>query len=308
MSAPSRPRVSIAIPLYRSGRFVPIILENIANLDEPRAEILISDRHGEDEAIDLLEERLHDDPRIRFLRANDRIHWADHYNELLRTARGDLFLWMPHDDSFPRGYVTRLAAALDEHADVVLAFGRIEAVDPEGVPIPGWTFHDPPFGSRSRGVRDALGLLHWGSAIPFRGIFRRHQVVAAGLFLRSHVRGTDGHWTFGLALRGSLLYVPDVYCVKRYYRESTWASAPYRVGDVVDSVRVLRSYVSDAPLRAGARFFAVAGVLGWGAVRILGRLLPRFLRPAGYRLAYLLLPPSLRPGQRRFRSSADPFR
>ena len=82
------PLVTIAVPLYRSARFVDNIVSNIAALTYDPVEILISDRHGFDDAIDQLEARYRRDPRVRILRARDGIDWAAHYNELLKAATG----------------------------------------------------------------------------------------------------------------------------------------------------------------------------------------------------------------------------
>src|SRR6187397_2030409 len=73
------PLVSVAIPLYRSRPFVDRIARNIETLDYPSVEILISDRHMDDDAIELLGARFAGDPRIRLLRANDRAGWVEHY-------------------------------------------------------------------------------------------------------------------------------------------------------------------------------------------------------------------------------------
>jgi hypothetical protein len=71
---------------------------------------------------------------VRIVGAADRLTWVEHYNWLLDTARGEYFMWMPHDDEFPAGHVSSLVAALEERPDAVLAHGRIERVDLEGCP------------------------------------------------------------------------------------------------------------------------------------------------------------------------------
>ena len=42
---PDPPLVTVGIPLYRSARFLPSIIENLEALDYSNMEILISDRH-----------------------------------------------------------------------------------------------------------------------------------------------------------------------------------------------------------------------------------------------------------------------
>ena len=89
MPAGRTPLVSVAIPLYRSRPFVDVIARNIEAIDYPSTEILISDRHQEDDALDILAARFAGNRRIRILRARDRLDWVDHYNLLLTAATGD---------------------------------------------------------------------------------------------------------------------------------------------------------------------------------------------------------------------------
>lgn len=107
------PLLTVAIPLYKSRRFLEIISENIRNADYPNLEILVGDRHLADDTLEQLRARFPDDSRLRFLTAKDRLPWVEHYNALLAAASGQYFLWMPHDDSFPPGYIGALVDRLE---------------------------------------------------------------------------------------------------------------------------------------------------------------------------------------------------
>jgi len=300
MAVPRAPLVSIAIPLCRSKQFLSVIMANIEALGDEDLEILVSDRHGDDDALESLRKRYADDPRFRWSSARDRLRWTDHYNYLLREARGRYFMWMPHDDSFPAGYVPTLVAALEDDPAAVLAFGAIDAVDLDGVAVPGWRFQPPPFqGARATGVGDSIRLLFWGGAMPFRGVFRRDQAVARDLYLRPDARAADGAWVFALSLTGVLRYVPRCRSVKRYYSWST-SAAPYRVRDVLRDGRALRACLRESALSRRDRMAAAAGLALWQAVRLAGRVVPVAVRPSGSRTVYRLLPRGLRPGQQRF--------
>lgn len=126
------PRISVGIPLYRSLKFLPILENNLRALGDEPLEIMISDRHLHDNAIDLLEKTFGEDSRIRFLRSRDGIGWAEHFNFMLREARGDFFLWMPHDDDFPEGFVQKLAAELERKPEAVIAYGQMRPIDRSG--------------------------------------------------------------------------------------------------------------------------------------------------------------------------------
>jgi hypothetical protein len=71
-------------------------------------------------------------------------------------------------------------------------------------------------------------LLFWNLGIPFRGVFRREMVTAAGLYLRAP-RGSvhaDRYWVAGLALKAPLCYVPSCANQKRFLAGSTHAGWP----------------------------------------------------------------------------------
>ena len=99
-----------------------VISANIDAIGDPDAEILISDPTRLDGARAALEARHAGDSRVRFLEGTRDPGWRVHYNDVLDRATGRHFVWMPHDDDLPAGYVAGLTAALEEHPDALLAF------------------------------------------------------------------------------------------------------------------------------------------------------------------------------------------
>lgn len=57
----------------RSAPFPAIVRDNLDRLRDPDIEVLISDRHGLDEALNVLERDYGHDSRFRFPRATDAI-------------------------------------------------------------------------------------------------------------------------------------------------------------------------------------------------------------------------------------------
>jgi GT2 family glycosyltransferase len=228
--------VSVAFPLYRSAPFVDNICANIDRLTYPHIEIIISDRHGEDDAIGQLERRYGSDPRVRFLRQSDGVDWVAHYNDLLSVARGDYFCWMPHDDVFHAGYVDALAGALDERAAALLAFGVMDAVGVD-TPVPVGPFVAPPIAAGERwSLRVALRLLlFWDLFRVTRGLCRRKELLRRRLFVPRTDRTVlaDVCWAFAVAVEGPLVFVPDASCTKRYYASSASAGWPFDVREAL---------------------------------------------------------------------------
>lgn len=237
------PLVTLAIPLYRSLRFVDIITENIRNADYPNLEILVGDRHLADDAVEQLRLRFAEDPRLRFITARDEIGWVEHYNLLLAEGRGEYFLWMPHDDSYPPGYIGALVAKLEAAPDSILAFGWCDTVGADGAPRHVWP--GPPFSPAGDwSPRVALRMFFgWNIGVGMRGVFRRSRVIDAQLWLPRTTAGAyaDVLWLFGVALLGRFEFEPATRCLKRFYPGSThtYWSAP-RAGELP---RMMGAYV-----------------------------------------------------------------
>lgn len=304
----STPLITVAIPLYRSGRFLDVICQNISNLPTEGVVILLSDRHGDDDALDKLQEQFANDHRIRFLRATDRIDWVDHYNFLLQEATTDYFMWMPHDDTFPPGYVTGLVQDLEANPDAWLSFGDIVRVEVatqvyERMYMPfrfqrRLTYHRP--------YRAVQLLCFWNIGIPFRGVFNRKRVLEQNLFIRKARNGpdfADVYWMFGVGLRGRFVYNSRQYCLKRYYATST--HAPWRVQDffIYSSAgrQLLRSYIDEAGLSAPTGLKLKAAIELWAfCKRVYHLVFGAFVRDlirmhlTGHQKALAEAPPSLR--------------
>jgi GT2 family glycosyltransferase len=251
---------TIAIPMHASRPFVDVISANISALPAD-VDIVVSDRTRVDDAIEWLRERHRDDPRVRFVASSDGLGIIDHYNALLREARGEYFMWMPHDDTFPPEYVPLLRAALDANPGANLAFGRVHPIDLDGAVADDMVrfYVDPPItlGTRARAAEAIYLWHHWSIWIPYRGLMRRREVVRRRLFLRRGLQeyGHDNTWVFAMTVVAPLVYVPECVCEKRYHPASHHVETHRRRGvdDLWEVVTVGRYVVTARiPLRDAA--------------------------------------------------------
>ncbi len=242
MTAGARPLVSVAVPLFRSARFVEHITATIDALRYPRLEVIISDRHQADGAIDRLERRYGADRRVRILRGTDGADWVTHYNDLLRAARGTYFCWMPHDDDYPPGYLEPLVNALEARPEALLAFGVMHAADAGGG-VPVAPFVPPPIADGEPwSLRVALRwLVFWDLFVVARGLVRREDVVRRGLFLPRIHRTimSDVCWAFAVAAAGPLVFAPAASCCKHYQASSASAGWHFGVRQAIDECAVM---------------------------------------------------------------------
>ncbi len=216
------PLVTNAIPLYKSKPFVKIIIANIEAIDYPNIEILISDRHGYDDAIDVLAERFRDDARVEILKARDELTYAQHYNLLLSLGKGKYFRWMPHDDSYPVCALRRKVEILEKSQRYILVNGpwcKLDAEDnieskhqPRKSPLGKWSFETPVF--------VAFGSYE---AHAFKGLFRRSVAVDNNIWLfdTKRIISTERCWEYAMSLVGEFYNYTDFVYYKRYYAGST---------------------------------------------------------------------------------------
>lgn len=225
MTDSTAPALSVAIPLHGSRPFIDVVSANIDAIERDDVEILLSDRTGLDDALDILAARYQRDRRVHVRRDADGADWVTHCNSLLRQARGEYFCWMPHDDDFPSGWLDLLSRQLTGRPELVMAFGRIEPIELDGAPA-ALAIKHPRAGAVARmaSVRNAVDILVSGG-VAFRGLFRRAPVVDRRRFIprtRDCVHA-DRAWVYRIALLGPMLYVPEAVTRKRYHPTSVHA-------------------------------------------------------------------------------------
>lgn len=250
LAAGALPRVTVCIPLYRSRPFLDVIRENVRCLRYPELEIIVSDRHGLDDAVDVLEREFGDDARFSFRRATDGAGWVAHFNDLMRVARGEYFVWMQHDDSFPEGYVETLVASAQEVPLCLIAFGHLSdlwlnpAEHQRRVPL--GRFCGP--GAWRRGSADRLLFSGW-IGVPFRGLIHRSRALAVA----GPMRDTPGSlsaeqvWIYALALTGPFVFTTETHCVKRFHDASVTARSRRSASAFWAGAGVLAQYLERRP-------------------------------------------------------------
>ncbi|HLF64107.1 MAG TPA: glycosyltransferase family A protein [Saprospiraceae bacterium] len=216
------PLVTNAIPLYRSERFVEIIIANIDAIEYPNVEIIISDRHQYDDAIDVLAAYFKDDLRVTILRAKDELTYAQHYNLLLSLGRGKYFRWMPHDDSYPVCCLKEKVAILETQPQYVLVCGPWQILDASGNVI---AVHRPMKSKLDRWSYETSLFVAFGNyeGHAFKGLFRRAITVEKGIWLfdTRHIISPERCWEFAMSLLGEFFLYEDFVYLKRYYPGST---------------------------------------------------------------------------------------
>ena len=258
---PTAPKVTVGIPLYKSKRFLDIIIANIEAMPDD-VEILISDRHCYDGAIDILAEKFAGDKRIRFFKFHDQIDWVGNINFLMGEATGKYWRFLAHDDTSPAGSLEKLISALDSKSGAILAYCPTKAIDLNDNLLPmnerlnpypahaiyGWIFSL---------ILEMFWMGHFDGA--FKGLVRRDILVRHNLFVRKTANNIlpERCWLFGLCFLGSFEFVSDTFYIKRFYDDSTHRMWKIQGRHFLSAAYVLSSYLWDFVAPLSARLYGI---------------------------------------------------
>lgn len=134
-AAPSQlpPLVTVGMPTCGRSQGLRRALESVLDQDYPNLEVLISENPSEQSpAYEEVHREFGQDPRVRYVRQAEDIGVFANFRFVLQQARGAYFLWFADDDLCETGYITSLAAVLNEQPGVVLSCCDVKVIDAEG--------------------------------------------------------------------------------------------------------------------------------------------------------------------------------
>lgn len=126
----SRPKVSVLIPTFEYGRFLPEAIESVLAQDFRDFELLISDDASRDDSAAVIRRYAARDSRIRYKLRERNVGMVENWNWCLREARGEYVKFVFGDDCLPSAQaLSRLVAMLDEEPRAVLAVSARAILD-----------------------------------------------------------------------------------------------------------------------------------------------------------------------------------
>ena len=204
-------RISLIIPVYNAGAFLPDFFESLENQDWENLQILFSTDGSTDNSLALLEGFAARDPRVTVVTGENR-GVSSARNRALKLADGDYIGFCDADDILEPGYLRFLAEALeDSGADMVCCgFTRIypDSGAQDGLPTAG---HQRQLTDRSGMVRLMLRPDGY-TTVMWNKLFRREALTDGdGSLLRFdeslHIV-EDGEYILRSGVQ-SALFLPD---------------------------------------------------------------------------------------------------
>ena len=123
------PRVSVVIPCYNYGRFLPSAVGSALAQDGVDVDVLIVDDASRDGSDAIAEQLAAEDDQVRVIRhAHNRGHIAT-YNAGLAAVTGDFTVLLSADDMLTPGALARATALFALHPEVGLVYGHPRAFE-----------------------------------------------------------------------------------------------------------------------------------------------------------------------------------
>ncbi|GAB3041681.1 hypothetical protein GCM10027052_24370 [Parafrigoribacterium mesophilum] len=119
----TRPTVSVVIPCYNYGRYLPGAVRSVLDQDDVDLQIIIVDDASTDTSAAVAQSLAAADPRITLIQHPGNLGHIATYNDGLRRVSGDYVVLLSADDLLAPGSLGRACALMEHRSDVGLVYG-----------------------------------------------------------------------------------------------------------------------------------------------------------------------------------------
>jgi hypothetical protein len=239
----SAPAISVLVPTYNYGRFLPQTIESILRQDFDDYELIISDDCSTDNTADILSAYAGRDRRLRIQIHQRNLGMVANWNWCLQESRGEYIKYVFGDDLFAHPTaLSRMKEQLDRNPGASLAASARLTLDAASSVTGLWDDVGQPGLSSgpsiaTRCFRSSLNLPGEPSAV----IFRRAQALRA--FDPTLRQIVDLEMWLHLLMQGDFVYTPEPLCCFRIHgQQQTAVNHQNQVG-VLEITSLLNKYI-----------------------------------------------------------------
>jgi glycosyltransferase involved in cell wall biosynthesis len=117
-------RVTVVIPCYNYGRYLPACVASVLAQEDVRVDALILNDASTDDTATVAHRLAEADGRVAVINHASNCGHISTFNEGLAAATGDYIVLLSADDMLTRGSLRRATAVLDAHPSVGLVYGH----------------------------------------------------------------------------------------------------------------------------------------------------------------------------------------
>ena len=119
----TRPRVSVVVPCYRYGAYLPACVASATSQPGVEVDVLIVDDASPDDSADVARSLAAADPRVRVLVNEQNMRHIATYNEGLSLVDGEYVVLLSADDLLAPGSLARAVALMEANPSVGMTYG-----------------------------------------------------------------------------------------------------------------------------------------------------------------------------------------
>lgn len=196
----SRPLVSVVIPLYNLGEFLPRAVNSVLAQTEKDLEVIIVNDASTDDSLEVAEALSIKDKRIKVVSNESNQYLAEALNRGIVEASGKYILPLDADNEIAPNTLKTLSAALDADRTIDIVYGAVEFVEPD----------EHRFISKWPGDFSFAGQMQRKNQIPSTSLYRKRVWQRSGGYRRRCRTAEDADfWTRIVSLGFQPLRVTD---------------------------------------------------------------------------------------------------
>lgn len=242
-------KISICMPTYNYGQYLPEALDSVLAQDYPDFECIILDDCSTDDSARIIADYAKKDARI-IAKINDRnLGMVNNWNRCLEMARGEYIKFLFGDDTLSsRSALSSMAAVLDSDPSVSLVASGRTAIDHLSRPVrqlPG--YRQPGLSKGSDVIASCIVEQKNRIGEPSAVLFRRSQSVR-GFDLR-YRQIVDLEMWFHLLEQGSFFLIPEPLVSFRIHSQQQTRQNMLNIELIDEPFLLLREYGNKGYLR-----------------------------------------------------------
>ncbi len=164
-----KPSISVCIPNYNYGRYLPQTINSVLNQKFGDFEVLVIDNRSEDNSVDVVKRFEKKDKRVRLIINERNVGMAGNWNKCLEHASGEFLLILNADDFLHPGMLQKLHSAAQKHNADITFCDRIRYIE------------DKNRYSKSKSLYKSSGIISYKKVI--KDLFTRNKMIMVGSFL-----------------------------------------------------------------------------------------------------------------------------
>jgi glycosyltransferase involved in cell wall biosynthesis len=215
------PLVSIVTPSFNQGHFIRATIESVLSQGYPNLEYIIMDAGSTDETASVVKDY---SSRLTWISEKDRGQ-SHAINKGFRMARGEIVSWLNSDDTILPDAVQTAADALSGEPDAGAVYGEGYCMNREGAITCRFPHTEP---------LNLWKLVYLSDYILQQtAYFRRSSVEEVGFLNEELHYVMDWDLLIRMAMRRSLLYVPEYLgCIREYPEAKSFSGGARRIAEI----------------------------------------------------------------------------